>query len=596
MTAPAARVPDMLWYGWGVPDRQIQLPERVTALLGQALGVVPSPHRAEPDLRLPPSALPAGAAGALAAAVGAGNVDTDSGARLLRSGGKSTIDLLRRRRDHPDLAAPDAVVLPADHAEVLAVLAVCARHGVAVVPFGGGTSVVGGVEPARGRFAAVIALDLRRLDRLLAVDPESATATLQPGLKAPEAENLLAGHGLTLGHYPQSFEHASIGGFAATRSSGQSSAGYGRFDDLVVALRVATPAGELTLGRAPASAAGPDLRQLFLGSEGAFGVITEVTVRVRPIPPTRLDEAWWFPDFRTGAAALRQLAQADALPTIARLSDETETAINAALANPPAPPAPAVPDDAAVPDDVAVPAVPNAPAVPAVPADAAVPAGSSGSAAPTVPAGTASANPPAPAGTATQSGGALAITGYEGTAPAVAARRAAATELLTRAGGTPLGERGAAGWRSGRFAAPYLRDGLLDAGALVETLETATSWSALPALYAAVRAALTGSLGSPLVLCHISHLYPTGASLYFTVVAAAAADPIAQWQAAKHAASEAITGQGATITHHHAVGTDHRGWMTAEIGELGVAVLRAVKATLDPVGILNPGKLLPPEG
>jgi alkyldihydroxyacetonephosphate synthase len=524
----------MLWYGWGVPDRQIQLPERVTALLGQALGVVPSPHRAEPDLRLPPSALPADAADALAGAVGAGNVDTGSAARLLRSGGKSTIDLLRRRRDHPELAAPDAVVLPADHAEVLAVLAACARHGVAVVPFGGGTSVVGGVEPARGRFAAVIALDLRRLDRLLAVDPESATATLQPGLKAPEAENLLAGHGLTLGHYPQSFEHASIGGFAATRSSGQSSAGYGRFDDLVVALRVATPAGELTLGRAPASAAGPDLRQLFLGSEGAFGVITEVTVRVRPIPSTRLDDAWWFPDFRTGAAALRQLAQADTLPTIARLSDETETAINAALADP-------------------------------------------------------------PDGTVAPSGGTLAITGYEGTAAAVAARRAAATEILTRAGGTPLGERGAAGWRAGRFAAPYLRDGLLDAGALVETLETATSWSALPALYAAVRAALTGSLGSPLVLCHISHVYPTGASLYFTVLAAAAGDPIAQWQAAKHAASEAITGQGATITHHHAVGTDHRGWMTAEIGDLGVAVLRAVKATLDPVGILNPGKLLPPE-
>ncbi|MEN3357282.1 MAG: alkyldihydroxyacetonephosphate synthase [Mycobacteriales bacterium] len=536
----------MLWYGWGVPDRQIHLPDSVTALLGQALGVHPSPPRAEPDVRLAESALPPDAAGALAAVVGAGHVRTGDDVRLLHSGGKSTIDLLRRRRDHPVLDAPDAVVLPADHAQVLAVLAACARHGVAVVPFGGGTSVVGGVEPARGRFAAVITLDLRRLDRLIAVDAESATATLQPGLKAPEAESLLADHGLTLGHYPQSFEHATIGGFAATRSSGQSSAGYGRFDDLVVALRVATPAGELCLGRAPASAAGPDLRQLFLGSEGAFGVITEVTVRVRPVPPTQLDEAWWFPDFGAGATALRRLAQADALPAIARLSDEAETAVNAALSGPAGAP-------------------PGGPA-----------------AAPAVPAG-----------------GTLAITGYEGTAEAVAARRSAATAILAGAGGMPLPEPAAAGWRAGRFAAPYLRDGLLDAGALVETLETATSWSALPALYAAVRAAVTGTLTGqgtpPLVLCHISHVYPTGASLYFTVVAAVAADPIAQWQATKRAAGDAITSHGATISHHHAVGTDHRGWMTAEVGDLGVAVLRAVKATVDPAGILNPGKLLPPE-
>jgi alkyldihydroxyacetonephosphate synthase len=620
MTAPAHRVPDMPWAGWGRPDRQVRLPDAVAALLAQALGIRPDqptppgpslPARpdgqlgptgqlgpagqpepagaagaAEPGVRLAEPALPAAAATALAAVVGAQHVRTDRTARLLHSGGKSTIDLLRRRRgqanpaDPATLAAPDAVLLPASHDEVMAVLRCCAEHRVAVVPFGGGTSVVGGVEPVRGGLAAVVALDLRRLDQLLAVDPTSATATLQPGLKAPEAEELLAAHGLTIGHYPQSFEHATIGGFAATRSSGQASAGYGRFDELVTALRVATPAGELRLGRAPASAAGPDLRALLLGSEGVFGVITEVTVRVRPIPPTHLDEGWAFPDFAAGAAALRRLAQAGALPTIARLSDEAETAVNRALTAA-LPAAARRTDSAAGPADLA-----------ARPAGAA--AGSAGS-------GGGSADHPSGPGRppAAVVGAALMITAYEGEPAAVAARREAAAGILVAAGGSPLGPAGAAGWRAGRFAAPYLRDGLLDAGALVETLETAASWSALPGLYAAVRSAVTAALAepgrAPLVLCHISHVYPTGASLYFTVVAAAGADPIARWQRAKQAAGDAIAAHGATITHHHAVGTDHRRWLPAEVGELGVAVLRAVKRVLDPAGILNPGKLLPGE-
>jgi alkyldihydroxyacetonephosphate synthase len=635
MTVPAHRVPDMLWYGWGVAERQVQLPGSVTALLAQALGVRPDgpPRADEPAARLSEPALPAAATAALARVVGAAHVRADRASRLLHSGGKSTIDLLRRRRGAGALAAPDAVVLPASHDEVLAVLRCCVEHRVAVVPFGGGTSVVGGVEPDRGGLAAVVALDLRRLDRLLAVDPLSATATLQPGLKAPEAEELLATHGLTIGHFPQSFEHATIGGFAATRSSGQSSAGYGRFDELVVALRVATPQGELRLGRAPASAAGPDLRELFLGSEGAFGVITEVTVRVRPTPPARLDEGWAFPDFAAGADALRRLAQAGALPTIARLSDEAETAVNRALAAPPAPappdPTDGAPASAADPADVAGhasradaaddgpagvdgpaddgPAGVDGPASGADPADdgpAGVggPAGVAGPASGADPAdGPAGVEGPGgvdgPAGAAGPVGGVLMITGYEGEPAVVAARREAAGAILAAAGGLALGAAGAAGWRPGRFAAPYLRDGLLDAGALVETLETAANWSALPALYAAVRAAVTGALAEPgappLVLCHISHVYPTGASLYFTVVAAAGADPIARWQAAKRAAGDAIAGHGATITHHHAVGTDHRAWMTAEVGDLGVAVLRAVKDALDPTGILNPGKLIP---
>ncbi len=222
------------------------------------------------------------------------------------------------------------MVRPGGHDDVAAVLAYAVEHHLAVVPFGGGTSVTGGLAARREGYAGVVSLDLIRMKRLLAVDPVSMTATLEPGLRGPEAEALLAEHGLTLGHYPQSFEYASIGGFAATRSSGQSSAGYGRFDALVVGLTVATPSGRLDLGSAPANAAGPDLRQLLLGSEGAFGVITSVTVRVRRLPEVKVYDGWRWPSFADGATAMRTLAQSGLLPTVIRLSDESESAINLA--------------------------------------------------------------------------------------------------------------------------------------------------------------------------------------------------------------------------------------------------------------------------
>ncbi len=527
--------PSMVWDAWGVPSGHAPLPERIRTLLVQVFGVSGEPvvRRAENAVPLRPSALSPAHLAALTAVVGAEHVSTEHRDRLLHAGGKSTPDLLRRRAEGPQ-DAPDAVVLPADHEQVRAVLAACADHGIAVVPFGGGTSVVGGLDPARGRFDAVVALDLRRLDTVADIDAVSGTATLGAGLTGPQAEKLLAAHGLSLGHFPQSFEFASIGGFAATRSSGQASAGYGRFDDMIQRLRIATPGGTLDLGRAPASAAGPDLRELFAGSEGTLGVITEVTLRVHPIPETVAYQAWSFPDFATGAAALRTVVQAGAAPTVLRLSDEAETGLNLARSG-----------------DIGGAAV----------------------------------------------SGCLAVTTVEGAAAHVAARGAEAAALLAAAGGTALGEKPAREWEHGRFAAPYLRDALLDVGILCETLETATTWANLANLKAKVTAALTDSLtaqGTPaLVMGHISHTYPTGASLYFTVVAKQLDDPITQWQRAKRAAGDAIVAAGGTITHHHAVGADHRAWMTDEIGDLGVRVLRAVKQAVDPVGILNPGKLIP---
>jgi alkyldihydroxyacetonephosphate synthase len=380
-----------------------------------------------------------------------------------------------------------------------------------------------------------VSLDLRRFDQLLAFDEVSGEAEFGAGVTGPRAEELLGAHGYSLGHFPQSFEFASLGGYAATRSSGQDSAGYGRFDDMIRGLRAVTPAGVLDLGRAPASAAGPDLRQLLIGSEGVFGVITRVRVRVHPVSQATRYEAWSFPDFATGTAALRAVTQTGAGPTVIRLSDEAETGVNLATTE--------------------------------------------------------------AIGESQITGGCLAITVFEGTAAHADSRHAETRELMTANGGTSLGEGPARAWEHGRFGAPYLRDSLLAAGALCETLETATDWSNVPTLKAAVTDALTGALaesGTPaLVLCHISHVYATGASLYFTIVAGQRGNPIEQWRTAKAAACDAIVAAGGTITHHHAVGADHRPWMRDEVGELGVQVLRAVKSTLDPAGILNPGKLIP---
>ncbi|MBF6356930.1 FAD-binding oxidoreductase [Nocardia higoensis] len=524
----------MVWDAWGDPAEHKPLSDQIRGLLRQVFGVSGDAvaRRDEGEVPLRPSALTAEERSGLAAVVGADRVSVDHRDRLRHAGGKSALDLLRRRAEGPQ-DAPDAVVFPADHDEVLAVLSHCAEHGIAVVPFGGGTSVVGGLDPVRGRFRAVVALDLRRLDGLLDLDAVSGTATLGAGVTGPRAEELLAAHGLSLGHFPQSFEYASIGGFAATRSSGQASAGYGRFDDMVQRLRIATPSGELDLGRAPASAAGPDLREIFLGSEGVLGVITEVTVRVHPVPETVVHQAWSFPDFATGALALRTVVQSGVAPTVLRLSDEAETGLNLARSG-----------------DIGGEPV----------------------------------------------HGCLAITLFEGKAAAVATRSALAQEILRAAGGRELGPEPARQWEHGRFAAPYLRDALLDVGVLCETLETATTWSNIAELKSAVTGALTESLGGQgtpaVVMCHISHTYPTGASLYFTVVAKALETPIDQWMRAKSAASEAIVRAGGTITHHHAVGADHRAWLPEEIGELGVRVLAAIKREVDPVGILNPGKLI----
>jgi len=537
----------MRWWGWGDDAHAFALPEAALHLLRSELGIQPGEGRgpvALEDVRMPAAALPAAARQALTGAVGEEHVRDDRLSRVRHAAGRSYPDLVRLRAGEAE-AAPDAVVEPGSAAAVAAVLEVCSEHGVAVVPFGGGTSVVGGVEPIRDGFGSVVSLDLRRLDRLLELDATSLLARLEPGLLGPAAEGELARQGLTLGHFPQSFEFSTVGGWVATRSAGQASTGYGRIDELVEGTVLCTPAGVVGAKARPASAAGPALRELIVGSEGVLGVICEATVRVRPAPEERRYEGWSFQSFEEGVEALRVMEQAGASPDVARLADEEETRLSLAMAS----------------------------------------TGSAGER----------------AGRAYlrlrgHEGGCLAIAGWEGDPDDVARRRLRGAALLRAGGGLALGSRPGRAWERSRYAAPYLRDELLGHGVLVETLETACSWSRLHDLHAAVRAALRKALGSPIVMCHVSHLYPSGASLYFTFLARSRdGAELEQWRAAKAAATDAIVAGGGTITHHHAVGRDHAPWMAAEVGELGVELLRAAKERLDPAGIMNPGKLLPPK-
>jgi alkyldihydroxyacetonephosphate synthase len=538
--------PRMRWWGWGVDGHDVPLPAAAVALLRDDLGVEPAHHAAVAleavDIAEP--GLPVHARALLTDIVGAEHVRDDRLARVAHSAGRSYPDLVRLRSGR-GLVAPDAVVLPASPGEVAQILEACAHAGVAVIPFGGGTSVVGGVEPLRGPFEAAVTVDLARLDGLLELDERSQLATFAAGTRGPEVERLLGARGLTLGHFPQSFEFSTVSGWAATRSAGQASTGYGRIDELVVALRAVTPSGEIATPRVPASAAGPSLRELLLGSEGVLGIITDVTLRVRPRPARRAYEAWSLPDFASGCDALRELEQAGAAPDVARLSDEDETRLSLVLGSHP----------------------------------------------------TAMRLLRAYLAARGHGRACLAILGFDGRPSQIARRRAGARAILRPHGALALGPAPGAAWAKGRFHGPYMRDALLSGGVLVDTLETATTWTHLGDVHRAVGAALRHALAPrgtpPLVLCHVSHVYPTGASLYFTFLAGRQhGAELEQWQVAKAAATDAICAAGATLTHHHGVGRDHAPWLPREVGELGIDALRALKARLDPAGIMNPGKLV----
>ena len=522
-----ASAPVTRWWGWGDPDKQPEIPPEGLELLRELVGEAEAMQRVELEEVGVPDAAPLPAS--LAEAAGEHALLDGREHRIRRSAGQSYPDLVRLRTGRLG-EAPDAVAVPASAEAVARVLEVCSAEGIAVVPFGGGTSVVGGVHPERGAFERLIALDLRRL-RDVAVDERSLVARLGPGLRGPEAEHALAERGLTLGHFPQSFEYATVG----------------RFDDMVISVALTTPTGELRTLDVRHTAAGPSLRELVVGSEGTLGVITEVGARVRVAPAEHRYEAWMAPDFESGSEIVRVLAQDDALPDVMRVSDEAETSASMGLA------------------------------------------GVTGARRSAL---------DAYLRLRRRSDGCMVITGWEGASEAVARRRAVAARLIRSGGGVSLGNAPGEAWLRGRYEGPYMRETLLDLGYMVETLETAHTWSRLMEHRDAITRALDRALrrggGGCLVMCHLSHAYRDGASLYFTFIAPRRPDEeIEQWRAAKTAACEAIVSVGGTITHHHAVGRDHAPYMPAEVGDVGLAALAAVKERLDPAGVMNPGKLLP---
>ena len=476
----------------------------------------------------------------------------DDRMRVEHARGMSYADLLTWRSREGAIAAPDAVVFPADHEEALAVVRTCSREGFAVVPFGGGTSVTGGVNtPQESRFAAVVAvstmlLDRVRADRIVDVDEVSGIAHVGAGITGPMLEEQLAPLGWTLGHFPQSWQRASIGGFIAARSSGQASSGYGRIEDMLISARLATPVGTWEVGGFPAASTGPDLRHLVLGSEGTLGVITSARLRLRRRPRIRQFAAALIPGgFEQAAARIRTLARSPLRPAVMRASDAHETAALLTMSMP-----------SGVFGVVAGSYLRLRRALP----------------------------------------GSLVICGWEGDRESqVAAARAEAKDAMD--GAVWLGSGPGRSWERGRFHGPFLRDALMDQGYLVETFETVTSWTNIEHLHARVATTAKSHLGgNSYVMAHISHTYDTGASLYFTVLAGGWTDPAEsarRWEFAKVAILDTILDQGGAISHHHGVGRDHRAWLPHQIGDIGMQVLQSVKASVDPNRVMNPGALVP---
>ena len=546
------------WNGWGrlgesaglSPARERWLAAELARLFHQR-PVTPPPPVGLDQIRLPPTKLSSELQASLRAACGDAGFSTSALERVAHSFGRSLPDLLRLRRgDVP--CAPDAVVLPASEGAVASVLRIAAEANLAVIPFGGGSSVVGGVEPRtmRGQ-AGALSLDTTRLDALVRVDRESMTATFQAGVDGPALEAGLRAQGLTLGHFPQSFEFSTLGGWIATRSSGQSSSGYGAIEDMVVAVRVVTPEGVVRTLPSPRSATGPDLNQLVLGSEGSLGVIVEATLRVHEAPAVLEDRGMLFRSFADGADAVREATRQGVRVAVMRLSDAAETSLFQTLRH-----------DPARRFDVSAAALSLLRRL------------------------------------GYGDGRCAMIYGVEARSRREARPALRAMLRIGRAhGGMPLGASPGRAWRRDRFRTPYLRDWLLDQGVAVDTFETAASWSRLGATRDAVVRAMQRAAevhaGGGLAMAHVSHSYPDGASLYFTLLYPLdPANDLLQWEAIKREVTEAIVAAGGTLSHHHGVGLDHLPWLAREKGALGLSALRAARTALDPRGLMNPGKLL----
>jgi alkyldihydroxyacetonephosphate synthase len=481
---------------------------------------------------------------------GSDNVSLDDKERFLHSLGKGYLDLIRAWKGTPS-CVPDVVVCPSTESQIEQLFSEAADWNFVIVPYGGATTVVGGIESLTGDTKVVVCLDFKLMNKVLRIDERSFLAEVEPGCLGPELERALGSVGLTLGHFPQSFEYSSVGGWVATRSAGYESTRYGKIEDMVENLRLVTPQGIIETPLVPASATGPDLRQILIGSEGTIGVITSITLKLRKAPESRSYVGVLFKTFADGIEAIRSMMQKEIVPNIVRLSDPNETKASMALA-------------------------------------------SSGGSSLVERIGTWYLRRSGYFGDESV----VMILGFEGSPEWVKFERKRALDTCRSFGGFSVGSGVGGTWFKERFELPYLRDKLLGMQVLVDTLETATTWSRLRALHSQIMTAFTEAFQELRVpgyaMAHISHEYTTGASLYFTFMAKQLVGrEEEEWRLIKSKVTDRIVAAGGSLSHHHGIGIEHAQWMQPYYGPLGIRILKAVKRELDPNAIMNPKKLLP---
>ncbi|HYO49446.1 MAG TPA: FAD-binding oxidoreductase [Chloroflexia bacterium] len=525
------------WNGWGLRTVSYPLSPEACLFLAERLGAGRPPLDASWETvvgGVPPSQLHAHPL-----------VTIEPAHRAMHARGQSLPDWIALRGGNVG-EFPDGVAYPATGSDVRDLLAYARASGVRVTPYGGGTSVAGHINPLVGD-APTLTIDMSRIQGLRHLSEKSRLAAFGAGVAGPVLEAQLRARGYILGHFPQSFELSTLGGWVATRSSGQQSLGYGRIEHLFAGGRMESPAGTIDMPPFPASAAGPDLRAIVLGSEGRLGILTEAIVRITSMPEREEFHTAFFADWERGMEATRHIIQAGLPMSLLRLSSPEETATMLALAG----------------HTSIVNALKRFLAIRGIREEMC-----------------------------------MLLLGFSGRAPLVEASKKEALDLAREHGGVHVGTLLGKQWHKSRFRTPYLRNTLWDMGYAVDTVETATTWDRTPALRLAVEKALRTALANTgervHVTTHLSHLYPTGSSVYTTFLFRIATDPqetMRRWQALKAAASEAIVAHGGTISHQHGVGADHLPYLEAEKGPLGMAALREVVATFDPSGVMNPGKL-----
>jgi alkyldihydroxyacetonephosphate synthase len=527
------------WNGWGDHGIEFAIHDAALAFLRERIGAGKPFADAGFDAvcrAVPPSRLP-----------GHFLVDTTPDTRVRHALGQSLPDWLRLRYGKLG-AVPDGVAFPESSEEVRALLDWAQQCGAVVIPYGGGTSVVGHLSAPEGE-RPVLTMALSRLTRLVDLDREARLATFGAGVTGPDLEAQLRAHGYTLGHFPQSFEYSTLGGWVVTRSSGQQSLRYGRIEQLFAGGKVETPAGTLDIPTFPASAAGPDLREMVMGSEGRIGVLTEATVRITPLPPREEFHAVFFPDWDEAKTAVRTIAQARLPLSMLRLSNPVETLTTLTLAG-------------------------HRKLIGLLETYL----GWRGC----------------------RERKCMLLIGASGGDATVAQALQSAFRIAREHHGIPVGQMIGRKWKQNRFRNVYLRNAAWQHGYAIDTIETAVDWPRVSGMMQAVEQAATGALlafdEGVHTYTHLSHLYPQGASVYTTFVyrlAGSYETDLARWQALKAAVCQAIVANGGTISHQHGVGADHAPYLAAEKGELGMCTLEALCRHFDPHGMMNPGKLLP---